>query len=359
MNGQLARSYLTRYVMDVSPLYADYLDHVLSEMNDLPPLAHTTLGYIRDMSTKGKKIRGALVVLGYELAGGDDHAAIVDASIFMELFQDALLVHDDIMDHDRMRRGMPSMHVRFETYGQEQKFSSPQLPHYGESMAMCTGDILLNLAWDKLLTSTFPPEKILRASQVFARYFTRVGIGQMLDVTGALQKDVSETDIQTILTLKTAEYSCVLPLLVGAILGGLKETNKREVITQYAMGLGLVFQLHDDLLGSFGDTTETGKSTSSDIKEGKHTLLASYARSHATPEQRIVFDRVIGNKQATDADIEAVRTIMKQTGAYEYTLTTAMVHLRQAETCISTITSDDKLQDILRSFLDLMSQRTS
>ena len=220
-----------------------------------------------ELAAGGKRMRGLLTILGYELAGGKDEKEIVKAAVVMELFHLGLLIQDDVMDRDELRRGVKTIHVRY-----------PDL-HLGEAVANCVGDLTFGWGMEIISKLNIQSSKVVAAMSVWGKYFARVGYGQILDV----MKVADQTTLLNILALKSGEYSCVLPLLMGATLGG-AQAELLTKLTGYGMELGWVFQLRDDWLADFGESQKTGKPVGNDRREGKKTLATMYGREKLEEE---------------------------------------------------------------------------
>lgn len=253
----------------------------LEEVEGISPEIAKVVSAMQELSVGGKRLRGLLTILGYELAGGKVNNEVVKAATVMELFHLGLLIQDDVMDRDSQRRGVKTIHVRY-----------PDL-HLGEAMAICAGDLTYGWGMETLanLQSPITNNQIVEAMAVWGKYFARVGYGQMLDVT----KVADEATLLSILNLKSGEYTCVLPLLLGATLGGASEEVK-EGLVKYGMELGWVFQLRDDWLGEFGDSRKTGKPVGNDSREGKKTLATMYGKERLEAEIKQHWDE--GKKSA-------------------------------------------------------------
>ena len=198
---------------------------------------------------------------------GKDEKEIVKAAVVMELFHLGLLIQDDVMDRDELRRGVKTIHVRY-----------PDL-HLGEAVANCVGDLTFGWGMEIISKLNIQSSKVVAAMSVWGKYFARVGYGQILDV----MKVADQTTLLNILALKSGEYSCVLPLLMGATLGG-AQAELLDKLTRYGMELGWVFQLRDDWLADFGESQKTGKPVGNDRREGKKTLATMYGREKLEEE---------------------------------------------------------------------------
>ncbi|MDO8638077.1 MAG: polyprenyl synthetase family protein [Candidatus Daviesbacteria bacterium] len=268
----------------------------------------------------GKRLRGALVKLGYEIArssvvsrqSSDKLKEILKPAAAFEIFQTAILAHDDIIDLSPIRRGKSTI---FKALGGN---------HYGISQTICLGDIGFFLSQKLISESNFEEKLKNKALASFADTFVKTGLGEMLDVEiPHLKKGVSEEDILTIFKLKTAKYTISGPMQLGAILGGGDEKLLKN-LEKFGEKLGIAFQIQDDILGIFGDEETLGKSVTSDIEEGKVTLLYLYALENGGKEElEGIYGSKVGlshfAKASRDKEgLEKVRKIFKETGALGY-----------------------------------------
>lgn len=356
-DGQLGKEFLLDYLKKTDPLFKKYLDTKVREAGKVGELPADLINAFSDIARKGKKIRGSLVVLGYKAAGGRDEEEILDTSLFIELIHSGLLVHDDIQDRDTIRRGLPTIHKKFEEKGRELGLGG-ESKHYGISVALNAGISAYFLGFDKLLENGFPRRRLVKAARVTADYITRVTHGQALDVSNNIITNKSEDELLNILKYKSAEYTGVLPLLVGAILAGREDEKYLSAIREYGLCLGWAFQIQDDILGAFGDEQKLGKSVGIDIKEGKVTLLMLHLAKQGNSSQKKFLQHVLGNKNITKADVERMQQILKDAGSYDYVVNLGWSYVRRGEKIIPTITDNKKLQAIFRSLLYFMMERT-
>src|SRR3989344_1173410 len=175
----------------------------------------------------GKRIRGVLSKLGYELAGGESRE-IFKVGAALEILHTAILVHDDIIDQSPTRRGKLSL---YQALGGN---------HYGQSQAIVLGDIGLYLPIKIIADSNFPGEYIIKALSYLSAVIVNTGLGQVLDVT-------AEKDLMLLYKLKTAHYTICGPLILGAILAGAKE-RMIGALWEFGENLGIVYQIKDDIL---------------------------------------------------------------------------------------------------------------
>lgn len=255
----------------------------------------------------GKRIRPILLIEAYKLVGGKDIDQIMKASLSMELLEDFLLIHDDIIDRDEIRRGGPSFHKMAE----ELTGNS----HFGLSTAIIGGDMLSALAIQPILKTNLKNKE--RAISEFIHAELSCFYGELLDIMLEKEDDTKEEDFFKMIDLKTASYTTIAPLVIGAILG---EANDEQIETLRTYGklLGQAFQITDDILGVFGDEKRLGKPVDSDIKEGKKTLLIIYALNNVKDEDKNFLKSCLGNSALAPEDLIKVREVLKSSGALTY-----------------------------------------
>ena len=264
----------------------------------------------------GKRLRPIFFIYGYKCISDGDDSAIIDASISIELMQSYLLIHDDIMDEDELRRGKPTFHVLYKDIC-EREFGSTKSVRFGENMAILTGDLLEAYGEEALANSDFDARYVRRALCKYLEMVRNVGYGQIMDIMSERKSSITADEILMIHRLKTASYTIEGPLQLGAILAGAEERDL-QIMSEYGIPLGIAFQIQDDILGLFGSESKIGKPVGSDIREGKKTLLILHALERCTDDERRFILRTMGNEHITADEIEAVREIVRRTGSFDY-----------------------------------------
>jgi len=305
----------------------------------------------------GKGIRGSLTKLGYECFGGKNKKAILKASLMVEITHSFLLMHDDIMDQDILRRGMSTIHVRYEDL-YRQRYTGGDPKHYGMSMAVNLGDAGLILSHLILADSQFPSEIKEKVLRRFNQTLLNTAFGQAIDLSYELSKKITEEDIFRVHHYKTANYTITGPLQYGALFAGASE-REIEKIEKYGLPAGIAFQLRDDELGLFSDEKTLGKPVGGDVKENKNTLLHIKALEWARGEERKFLEYAYGNRNLTAREIERVRKMTIKTGALAYSQKTARDLVEKGKKFVLQITSSPKWQKMLSGMADLMIERTS
>lgn len=286
--------------------------------------------YLEILGRGGKRIRGALVMAGYEIAGGTDNRMILQAARAVELIHAYLLVIDDINDRSPIRRGGLPAHLILSEYYRSKDLGVDDL-HFGESIAMHASLVANHTAQSVLLSLDVSPELKIRALDALNKSLVVTGFGQANDVFNeVLGGEVDERAVMNVLEWKTAHYTFLSPLQLGMILAGATDEQINS-IKPFAMNAGLAFQISDDNLGVFGTEFESGKSPLDDIREGKRTLLATYALEHGTDGDKNFLMQMLGNSGLTQLEFERVKEILIRSGALDYTKRIAATHVRDAQ----------------------------
>jgi geranylgeranyl diphosphate synthase type I len=276
----------------------------------------------------GKRIRGSLTILAYEMCGGKDKQMIIEAARALEMFHAYILIIDDVQDHSGIRRNGPTAHVLLGNYHRRHELANDS-GHFGVSIAINAALSGSHAAQQVLARLKVSPEVKLKAIQTINNTMVVTAHGQTNDIINEVIAEVSRQDIERVLEWKTAHYTFLNPLTVGMILAG-AEDSSIKAITNYAMHAGKAFQVTDDILGTFGSEFESGKSPMDDIREGKRTLIIAHALENTNDENKNFLVQMLGNAQLTPVEFERCKDILIESGALEYAQSYAKKHVSQA-----------------------------
>lgn len=287
-----------------------------------------TDAYLSILGRGGKRIRGALVMLGYEMSGGEDMEMALQAARAIEMMQAYILIIDDIQDRSMIRRGGPSAHAMLQDYHQQHHLAG-DAAHFGVAVGL--NSALGGAHAAQMILSNLPVDKEarLKVVSIMNRTMLVTSHGQTNDIINELIADVDEAAVDRVLEWKTAHYTFLNPLHVGMVLAG-ADCEPTDAITDYAMHAGKAFQITDDILGTFGQEQESGKSPLDDIREGKRTLLTVYALKHAKHSDQNFLIQMLGNQHITPAEFERCKDILVQSGALDYSHKEAEQHSKKA-----------------------------
>lgn len=278
------------------------------------------------LNRPAKRFRPGILFFCCGAVGGrEEQARLAAASV--EVYHTWTLVHDDIIDNDPKRRGLPTVHEEFRTQALNWGYSDREAVELGRNIAILTGD--LQHAWSvRLLLDSaelgVPVQVILDLAHRLEVDVTNGLVeGEALDVLFTKRKiaELSDQDILHMLELKTGilyEYAGI----AGASIGLGKTGTENELIGaigRFARKCGVAFQLQDDILGITGDETLLGKPVGSDIREGKRTLIVRQAFQNAGTEERNYLTEWLGNSKIAEREIEKIRRILIEYNGIEYT----------------------------------------
>ncbi len=348
---ELAKRYLSEYAASTKDIFLAFVEQQNQKYSQIDPLVNDIFERFVQLAVKGKRLRGALVQLGYELGGGKDIDAIKEASIFIELLHAGLLIHDDVMDRDESRRGLPTIHKQFGLDAVSVGLDENEAMHYGESMAIDIGDLAFYLSWEALMESPFNDSIKVVASKRYCEYVIRTAFGQALDVTMVVANRLNPAVANNVIQLKTAEYTGVMPLVIGAILSGNEDKGFLSLLRRYGLALGWVFQVQDDVLGLYGDEKQLGKPVGSDIEEGKMTLLMLKFFEIANDEDEEFMMSILKQGVVSEEEVRKVQELIRKSGAYDRVVNMGKKRIGGVLELIPQITVEQKLQDVLEGML--------
>jgi len=312
-----AKRELQNYKNTIDRKLAEYFAERIKQAEELDDLAVQSAKNVRDLTLAGgKRLRAAFMYWGYKAAGGKDDEKIIEASMSIELTHIFLLIHDDIIDRDSFRHGVPAMHKVYEKMA-KRLYLKKDPQHFGNSMAMIVGDIAAAAGNEIIFNARFAPEKILKALAKLQKIVSVTVTGEMMDVVLEARGKASEEEIRRVHENKTAKYTIEGPLHLGALLAGAKGKILDD-LSAYAVPVGIAFQVQDDILGVFGSEKKMGKPVCSDLREGKQTFLVVKAMEMGSGSDRRLINRLLGNKNVSVEEIESFKEVLRKTGSLSY-----------------------------------------
>lgn len=219
------------------------------------PVAYTVL-------QKGKRLRPMLCLLACDLFGGEYHEAKYPA-LALETAHNFTLIHDDIMDQAPIRRGKETVYKKWNT-----------------NQAILSGDAALVMAYDFAMRTHRPVEVVSLLNEVLLE----ICEGQQMDMEFETRKEVSIPEYLEMIRLKTAVLLAA-SLRIGAVVADADEEDQQHLY-DFGIGMGMAFQLQDDILDCYSDVSVFGKMTGGDIVENKKTMMYLKALEKASPEQK-------------------------------------------------------------------------
>ncbi len=270
----------------------------------------------------GKRLRPLIACLACEAVGGNFVNAL-PLAVALELIHTFTLVHDDIMDKDEERRGMPAVHVKF-----------------GESTAILAGDTLFAKAFEvaSAIKDAEIAKKILRNLAIMAKEICE---GQQLDIEFEEMEYVEESQFLEMIEKKTARMF-EQAAMGGAIVGRGKR-EEIEALQKYGLNLGMAFQIWDDCLDVIGK--DIGKPVGSDIREGKKTLLYIYAYEKAENKEWLKY---YGKEDANDEEVQKIIKFFEEIGAIEYAKEKAREYSKKAIDALKILPESEAKKELIK-----------
>ncbi len=285
----------------------------------------------------GKRLRPHMVIKSCQILGGTITIATPAASA-VEMIHNFTLVHDDIMDNDEMRHGVPTVHKKF-----------------GMPIAILAGDVLFSKAYQIISDSKLSKDAIVQLVSRLAKACVDVCEGQLLDVKMAEEKRIpTQKEYIAMIGKKTAalfDVSCSM----GAICA---TNNQKDIsnLSNFGRSLGIAFQITDDLIGVMGDPKITKKPVGNDLREGKKSLPILMAIKSSKGNNRKVILKAFGNPKATKNDLKNAVDVIRSLGIEEEVRTQALKYAEIAKKSLSEYSGSSKTE--LIDLLDFVVRRS-
>ena len=283
------------------------------------------------ISAGGKRLRPLLVLLTAPACGyqGKDHIGL---AVVIEFLHTATLLHDDVVDVSKLRRGLPTANAK-----------------WGNAPSVLVGDFIYSRAFQLMVA-----QGNLRIMQLLSDTTNRIAEGEVLQLIKAGHAETSEEQYLTVIKNKTAVLFAAATQ--GAAILAESDQATEDALYQYGLHLGIAFQLVDDLLDYTGDPSKTGKNIGDDLSEGKPTLPLIYTIKHGSAEQAALIRQAITDK---DADkLPQVIDAVTKSGALQYTRDQAFQYSNRAIKNLETL-SDSIHKDALIKLCQLAVDRSS
>jgi geranylgeranyl diphosphate synthase type II len=275
------------------------------------------------LSIGGKRIRPILVLLAARMFN-NQKASVINQALAVELFHNFTLIHDDIMDKAPLRRGLATIHEK-----------------WNDSQGILSGDVLLIVSYQYLMKTDANHFGALFTA--FNKMAVEVCEGQQMDMDFEHRHDVQIDDYIEMIRLKTSVLlGCALEL--GAIVSDASEQDRKHLY-EFGVNIGIAFQIQDDILDVYADASKFGKQVGGDIISNKKTFLYLKAREHANAEQQARFETQLSNSDFVEKvavvrdlyDALHVRQMAEETMNHYYEI--AMKHLNSIQ-----VSEENKLE---------------
>lgn len=269
------------------------------------------IGYIEKLAgSGGKRIRPYLMFIMAQHNKGVQEELIWQVSLALELFHLFCLIHDDIIDAGEARRGVTTVH-KYIAHRLKDENRVCDTDHIGIAQALLLGDLVLSWVYELMNNPTIPSA----ARKTFQTMVDEVLIGQMIDVEIMTRSQVNEALIIEKMYLKTASYTFIRPMLLGACLGECGEAVQKFCI-DFGRNLGLAFQVQDDLLDLTVPSSISGKTSFADLRDRQHTFFSQHILEKGSLAQKELLCSLWG-KTLTENDRSMIENLFISTGALD------------------------------------------
>ena len=309
--------------------------HLDTKLKGNPKRLYDAAGHL--IINGGKRLRPYMVIRSCQILKGRSQNAIHAASA-VEMVHNFTLVHDDIMDNDDMRHGVPTVHKKF-----------------GMPVAILAGDVLFSKAFQVITNSKISADSTTQLVSRLAKACVDVCEGQLLDIKMAEEKKIpTQAQYIEMIGKKTAalfDVSCAM----GAICA---TNNKKDIanLSSFGRNLGVAFQITDDLIGVMGDPKVTKKPVGNDIREGKKSLPILMAIKSAKGDDKKIILKAFGNSKATAKDLAKAVSVIRTLGIEENVRRQASQYAQKAEKSLERYTGPAKAEMV--SLLDFVVKRS-
>ncbi|WP_115863929.1 geranylfarnesyl diphosphate synthase [Halorussus litoreus] len=316
---------------------------------DEPERLYEAARYLLDAG--GKRLRPTVLLLVAEALADDEDAAALDyrnfpdldgepidvmaAAVSIEVIQSFTLIHDDIMDDDDLRRGVPSVHREYDT-----------------ATAILAGDTLYSKAFEILIEADAPADRVVGAMDVLATTCTNICEGQAHDMAFEERANVLPEEYLEMIEHKTAVLYGAAATIPAILLGADDETV--EQLYQYGIDVGRAFQIQDDVLDLTVPSEKLGKQRGSDLVEDKQTIITLHAR-----EQGVDVDALVETddvEAVTEAEISEAVAKLEAAGSIDYARDTAQELVARGKNRLAVL-PDNEARDLLEGIADYLIER--
>lgn len=352
--------------MDIKEFKADFVTHVDSFLaTKLATYSEYTgdefllslIHHVRDVAAGGKCVRPYMAAVMYQGLSGEDKISddIMNLLVAIELLHTFALVHDDVIDEAGTRHQTETIH-RYASRKMQEEGRSGKLEHIGEAQAILVGNLIYTWVNNLFAQAVATHEHGFAAWQAFHKMADEVIVGQMIDVD-LMTRATSNWDlIESKMKLKTAGYTFVRPMQIGAALAG-KAEEYEEFCLKFGRALGVGFQVQDDLLDLLADPETLKKPVLLDIKEHQHTYLTQYIVENGTDEEKQKLYGYWGQNFDVSSRDEIIE-LFTSSGAVDYSTSKAQEYFGQARDAVEEVDLAPETKDILRGLVTYIEHRS-
>jgi geranylgeranyl pyrophosphate synthase len=331
---------LDRYGELIEERIKGYFAEAVKEARDYHPFIAEVYSDLEEfVLRRGKRLASCSTLLAYKGYTGKVDDNILNVCTGIEIYRHSILVHDDLVDMDNLRRGGKTLHKTF-----MEKYDN----RFGEGTAIFVGNIAYALAFRAIINSGFPEKKVARSLLVLSRGYQEVNESQILDLLFEY-KDVDINEWR-IMASKRAASLFKATMIVGAILGGAPESDVR-LLEDAAGNMGYSFDIQDDIIDTFANEEQYGRPPCGDIALGKKPLHVVYALNSEDRKKAVNLRDRLGKKSLNPRDVDLTRTAIKESGGLEAAKEVSKEHAEKARVLIAQTSLHDEVKEFFNSLI--------
>jgi geranylgeranyl pyrophosphate synthase len=326
----------------------NFLDEALKEAEEYHPFIRNVYADLEEFALrKGKRLASCSTLLAYKGYSGKVDDRILDVCVGIELYRHAILVHDDLVDMDNMRRGGNTLHQKF------MKSYEPYTPRFGEGTAIFAGNIAYSLALKSIIDSDFPGEKVSKVSRLLSDGYREVNESQILDLLFE-SKDVG-VDEWVVMAGKRAASLFKVTMLTGAVLGDAPKKD-HQMLGEAAENMGYSFDIQDDIIDCFAPKDKYGRPPCLDIAKSKKPLHVIYALNSLDRTKAEALKCLLGKANLNRGDIELVRTLLRESGGLDVAKKISRKHAEKARASLTKTSLNNEAKEFFNSFISYIDE---
>ncbi|PVX26748.1 MAG: hypothetical protein CW716_05435 [Candidatus Bathyarchaeum sp.] len=320
-----------------------FLDEAVKDASEYHPFIKNVYSDIEEyILRKGKRLASCSTLLTYKGYTGKVDEKILNVCVGVELYRHAILVHDDMVDMDKQRRGGSTLHKKFtDSY-------NPYNSRFGEATAVFAGNIAYELGVNAIMNSGFPEKAVNQLMLLFSEGYRAVNESQILDLLFE-HKDVT-VDEWRVMAGKRAASLFKVTLLAGAILANAPEKDLK-LLENAAENMGYSFDIQDDIIDSFAPKEEYGRSPCLDISKNKKPLHVIYALNSANQAKSEALKCLLGKEFLSFGEVDLIREVLRESGGLDAAKQASREHAEQAKAFIAQTSLSEDIKEFFSSFI--------
>jgi geranylgeranyl pyrophosphate synthase len=332
-----------------SKLVDGRLNKLFSKLIEEKRAYHPFIGDLYDeigkyVLRKGKRLASCSTLLTYKGYAGKVDNRILDICVGVELFRHSILIHDDLIDRDDLRRGDKAFHKLFsKSYGDR----------FSEGAAIFAGDAMYALALQTIRDAGFPRAKTSRVLQLFEDGYRAVNESQVLDLF--FEFKLPDTGEWRTMASRRAAVLFKTTILTGAILGGASKRDLR-LLEEAATHIGYAFDIQDDIIDTFASEDQYGRPPGGDLKQGKKPLHVVHAMRLASKGELETLKKIIGKGSLTRKELEVAKEIIRKSGALNAAKDESKRHAEAAKKLVARTSLSNETKAFFFSFITYIEQ---